>query len=122
MKRVFARIITLAMIALAVTSCSRSTNATSPDPGIALERVAGTLVERNTEQMALDGPLVLVIAERPGQLENAVIPGTMRGDVTPAERAVAEKAFQLPIGSYVVALGKRGANGDLVVSELRGGF
>jgi hypothetical protein len=79
-------------------------------------------VERNTEQMALDGPLVLVIAERPGRLENAVIPGTMRGDLTPQERAVAEKAFQLPIGSYVVALGKRGENGDLVVSELRGGF
>lgn len=122
MKRVFIRIITLAMIALAVSSCSSSTHATSPDPGISFERVAGTLVERNTEQMALDGPLVLVIAPRPGQLENAVIPGTMRGDVTPAERAVAEKAFQLPIGGYVVALGKRSANGDLVVTELRGGF
>ncbi len=122
MKQRMIRIATVACLAWATISCSRSTTTTAPSAGPSLERVAGTLVERNTQQMAVDGPLVLVIARRPGQLVNAVIPGTMRGDVTPAERAVADKAFQLPIGSYVVALGTRGANGDLIVRELLGGF
>jgi hypothetical protein len=122
MKRFVIRIAALSMLALAAVSCSRSTSSTAPSPDPSLERIAGTLVERDTEQMALDGPLVLVIAIRLGRLEHGVIPGTMRGDASPKERAVAEKAFQLPIGSYVVALGSRAPDGTFIVKDLRGGF
>lgn len=120
MKRFVVPILAVVLSACVIMSCSRSTRTTAPGANLALDRISGTLVERNTDQMASDGPLVLLIAPRRGVIEHAIIPGSTRGDVSPADRAVFETALALRIGSYVVARGQRDANGDLQVRELTG--
>lgn len=102
---------------LALASCGQHvTRSSAPQPPAYPDRVVGTLVEKQTDAMLVDGPMVLVVRTDRGSTMQLVLPGPMQPD--PKVRALYDIAGTMNPGDRIEGQGTRSTDASLDVRTL----
>lgn len=107
----------LLVVSTTLTSCGRQSDGpTAPSAAAATDRVTGTIVEIQTEQMQVDGPMVIIVEQGSGPIVKFFLPGPMQPDVN--VQALYEFAGTLRVGERIAGSGKRQSETEYLVTFL----